>query len=60
MTPLEEIKRAVRHALAPLAVYAVTAGYVPESLAGPVTEAVVAVVAYTAVMVWSKMRDRLA
>ena len=53
-----EIMRLIRHGVAPLIAYAVAGGYLPESMAGDVTEFIVLGVAIIAPLVFSWLRDQ--
>jgi len=53
-----EIMRLIRHGVAPLVAYAVAGGYLPESMAGDVTEFIVLGVAIIAPIIFSWQRDR--
>lgn len=57
MNMIEELKRVVRHAIAPGVVWLVTAGYVPESMANPIAESAAALITYGLVLLWSKNRE---
>lgn len=54
-----EIMRLIRHGVAPLVAYAVAGGYLPEYMAGDVTEFIVLGIAIIAPLVFSWQRDRL-
>jgi len=57
-TTIEELKRLIRHGIAPLVAYLVTAGYLPEKFEGDIVEIAVIVIAFVLAYIMSLMRRK--
>ncbi len=55
---MKELNRAIRHGVAPLTAYFVAKGYLPDYMAGDVTELLVICVSFAVPYVVSHLRDR--
>ena len=58
MAATHELSRAIRHTLAPLAVFAVQKGWLPEAMQHDIVEAAAILASLALVYLWSLRKDR--